>query len=575
MNRYRKHAVKICAGVVATAGLLSFPLASSSLALAANAETPVTPTPVPISKGIQNVTRLLPDLKSMSVQYEGPVDGPGVSGDMVSFVTASKAANAATNNRAIFDSQTGNLLVLELQPAEEKGQTGKLSDEMVKTKAASFLYGLHPYGKMYEASSVTRQDGTSVVRFVRKHNQIALSDPYDCLVTVDATGRIVGFQTFSGAMYETIDPKGMPSAQRVMSYATAMQRYTESKPLELVYLVEDQLQPAAAVENEKIQAPLKAHLVYAVKGGIVKGSHTGSALDAMTGKTMSTADDQAKTLSITGKGNYATLKSEAEVKAFAKDITGVDLGKLPLTDFSYDRGDGKKAQVYLWGSFDKEIADEEKPFHLGQFPSDVKADSKLHILVEVDEKTGKLIRMVKNDGTEPRKQTDKARDLKAAVSWIERLLPAGAQQFRIYDAGTTEMSRWIADPLKEGVPVYRKGQFTEDGAFVIAVNPVNGSILELTAEPYDQVTYPERKKAVTEQAALSALLKAYPLELSYVKIWSKAERATEATEPAPEWKLAYDLSFRQSRAHCFCGGEEKVDTTVYIDALTGKVVVDE
>lgn len=31
----------------------------------------------------------------------------------------------------------------------------------------------------------------------------------------------------------------------------------------------------------------------------------------------------------------------------------------------------------------------------------------------------------------------------------------------------------------------------------------------------------------------------------------------------------------QTRSHCFCGGEAKVDTTVYVDALTGQTIVKE
>lgn len=238
MNRYRKHALRLCAGTVITASLLSFPFASPGQASAAKAAAAVTPVPVAISKGIQNVTRLIPELRNGSVVYDGPVDGPGVSGDRVSFIMAGNK-DGEPQDQAIFDSQSGNLLVLELKPSgASTHQTGLLTEEVVRSRAAAFLYGLHPFGKSYEARDVTRQDGTRqdemdqdgtfTVRFVRKHNQVALNDAYDCLVTVDATGRIIGFRTLNGALYEPIDHKEMPSPQRVLSMTTAHQRFAES-----------------------------------------------------------------------------------------------------------------------------------------------------------------------------------------------------------------------------------------------------------------------------------------------------------------------------------------------------------
>ncbi|MEJ8544040.1 hypothetical protein [Brevibacillus borstelensis] len=564
MNTYRKHALRFCAGTVITASLLSFPLASSGLAAAANAATAVTPVPVAISKGIQNVTRLIPELRNSSVVYDGPVDGPGVSGDSISFIMAVNKGEVKSD-RAIFDSQSGNLLVLELNPAGTSNhQTGQLTEEVVKSRAAGFLFGLHPFGKSYEARDVTRKDGTFTVRFVRKHNQVALSDPYDCFVTVDATGRIIGFRTFNGALYEPIDHKEMPSPQRVLSMATAQQRFAESKPLELMYMVPGQASPLSGAEAGKPQA----HLVYAIKGGIVAGPHTGSAIDAFTGKRMEAAPAKAKTVSVVGKGSYAALKNEAEVKVFAKEITGKDVEKWPLSEFAKDMENGEQHRVYVWGIFKKDVTDQEKPYQLGNFPDEAKGDKRYHLLVEVDAKTGKLMGMSQTDGTSPRKKTDKSRDLQSAVSWLEKLLPSGTQQFRVFDEGNEERSIWVADPVVAGLPVIKSGQSAEEGAYVVEVNPLDGSIRELRAERYDQAKLPERAKAIAEQAALNALLQAYPLELTYVKLQNRPE-------DKPEWKLVYDLSFRQSRAHCFCGPEPRVDTTVYVDALTGKVMVDE
>ncbi|EMT52202.1 hypothetical protein I532_11134 [Brevibacillus borstelensis AK1] len=579
MNRYRKHALRLCAGTVITASLLSFPFASPGQASAAKAAAAVTPVPVAISKGIQNVTRLIPELRNGSVVYDGPVDGPGVSGDRVSFIMAGNK-DGEPQDQAIFDSQSGNLLVLELKPSgASTHQTGLLTEEVVRSRAAAFLYGLHPFGKSYEARDVTRQDGTRqggirqdemdqdgtfTVRFVRKHNQVALNDSYDCLVTVDATGRIIGFRTLNGALYEPIDHKEMPSPQRVLSMTTAHQRFAESKPLELMYMLPDQAAPVSEAEARQPQA----RLVYAIKGGIVEGPHTGSAIDAFTGKRMQAPQKKPQMVSLAGKGSYAALKTEAEVKAFAKEIARADVDKWPLSVISKNMENGEQHRIYIWGMFAKDVADQEKPYHLGNFPDDAKGENRYHLLVEVEAKTGKLISMKQNDGTSPRKKNDKSRDLKSALSLIEKLLPAGTRQFRVVDAGNEERSIWLADPVVGGLPVAKSGQTAEEGAYVVEVNPLYGSIRELRTEPYDQVKFPERTQAISEQAALNALLQAYPLELVYVKQQSKRE-------DKPEWKLVYDLSFRQSRAHCFCGPDLRVDTTVYVDALTGKVIVDE
>ncbi|QQE74069.1 hypothetical protein KDJ56_19815 [Brevibacillus composti] len=561
MKAYKKHALRLCAGVVATASLFSVPI-HSHLAVAAEEQIAMMPVPATISKGIQQLAKLLPELQNSTAVYQGPVDGPGVSGDSVSFVLKTNGADEAVS-RAIFDPQNGQLLVLDLQPkAPDQTQAWKLTDESAKEKAAAFLQNLHPHGKFYTAGSVSHEEGKATVRFVRKHNQVALTDPYDCFVTVDGTGRVIGYRTHNGAMYETLDPQGMPSAQRVMSEATAAQRYADSKPLELVYLLDEKA--GAEAESDSAKQPT-AQLVYALKGGVVKGPHTGGALDAMSGKPLANAAQQGQTVSVTGKATYASLKREDSVKAFAKEITGAELDKLPLISYADEQ---TQTRLYIWGVFGKEQKDEEKVYSLGQFPEDVKSDQKLHVLVEVDEQTGQLVRMSRHDGTDPRKPTDKERDLKTAVSWMERLLPTGSHEFRLKDEGDEEFSIWVADPLREGVPVYQKGQSKQQGAFVVQVNPLNGSILSLSRASAEDAVYPERGKAISEQAALAALLKAYPLELAYVKTQADAEKEAE-------WKLAYDLSFRQTKQHCFCGVESKVDTTVYVDALTGKVITEE
>ena len=104
--------------------------------------------------------------------------------------------------------------------------------------------------------------------------------------------------------------------------------------------------------------------------------------------------------------------------------------------------------------------------------------------------------------------------------------------------------------------------------YTLKMNAVTGALEELTLASPSVLRTPDKSKAITEQAAVDQLLKAFPLELTYI-------HQTDAQTCEVTWKLGYDLSFRQTRSHCFCGGEAKVDQTVYVDGITGKVIVKE
>jgi hypothetical protein len=566
MGAYRKSAAVFWTGALTAASLLVSPVAAANPGSQPHAESaqgqkaPV-PVPAPVSKGIQHLVRLVPELASRFVVYSGPVDGPGISGEAVTFAFT-RAGAEESRDKAVFDPQTGDLLSMEITP--EQPNTGPvLGDQQVIAKASAFLSRLHPHGLSYHPRAVTRQGELRTVRFVRTIRNVPLDDGYDCFVTVDQSGRIVGFRTFDGALYQKWSPASFPSAQRIMSPATAKQRYVQSHPLEPVYLLPSPYDG---------RTPVEARLVYAIRDGVVRGPHSGSALDAVKGSRLAASRQQAevRTLTVTGTGEAWTARTEAEAQELVRRALGADVQKLPVTVYTDARDSGEQHRFFIWGFFDEGVGDRDKAYALGQFPRDVSPALRTHVLLETDAASGRLIRVVLDDGLHGGRPTDKKRDWAAATALLERLLPAGTHKLRVQDTGG-ENRTWItADPVVNGIPVFWEDEREEEGAYTISVNPLDGSIQEvsLALSDWAAVRYSSPAAAVSEQQAVQALLAAYPLELVYV-------RGDRPHTDGQTWQLAYDLSFRQSRSHCFCGVEEKVDLTVYVDGHTGTVVVRE
>jgi hypothetical protein len=567
MRVYRKPAAVFWTGALTAASLLVSPVAAANPGSQPNAkpaqEQNAVPVPIPaqVSKGIQHLVRLVPELASRFVVYTGPVDGPGVSGEAVTFAFTRNGAEES-GDMAVFDPQTGNLLSMEIAP-EQTNSTAVLGDQQVIAKASAFLSRLHPHGLSYHPRAVTRQGELRTVRFVRKINNIPLDDGYDCFVTVDKSGRIVGFRTFDGALYQKWSPASFPSAQRIMSRTTANQRYAQSRPLEPVYLLPSQYDG---------RAPVDARLVYAIRDGVVRHPHSGSALDAVKGSRLTASRQQAevRTLTLTGTGEAWAALTEAEAQELVKRALGEDVKKLPVAVYTDLRDNGEQHRFFIWGYFDESVGDRDKAYALGQFPRDLSPELRTHVLLETDAASGRLIRAVLDDGVNGETKTDKKRDWASATALLKRLLPAGSHTLRVQDTGG-ENRTWItADPVINGIPVFWESEREDEGTYTISVNPLDGSIKEVSLglPARANVRYPSPAAAVSEQKAVQSLLASYPLELVYV-------RGDRPHTDGQTWQLAYDLSFRQSRSHCYCGGEAKVDLTVYVDGQTGTVVVQE
>lgn len=546
------------AGILTAASLYS-PITASPYAQAAEQTAPA-PVPAPVSQGVQNLVRLIPELASRYVVYDGEVDGPGVSGVSVTFASSAAEKDKATD-RAIFSAK-GDLLKLTLEP-KATAKPVAWTDQQLKDKAAAFLASLHPAGGVYQMRAITRKQSQTTARLAKTWNNVAFEDMYDVLVTFDGTGRLVAFDTFGGKLYETVNPAALPSPQRALTARQAAARYAENLPLQLVYLL-----PGEYSQAERVQA----QLAYVVKDGVVSGAHTGSALDAYSGKRQAELTVPAKqpvqTISFNGTGEKWVATTESQAQDLVRKLARVEPGKLPLSTFTEASGSGHNTRFFIWGQFSEGIAAADKQYQIGRFPDGLPAKERLHILLETDEKTGQLLRLAMSTGAEESGKADKQRDWKTAEAVLKRLLPSGTTQLQMRDAGDETLTLIIADPLINGIPVYQEGQTSEQGMYTVALNAASGKAVDIQIRRPADLAAPARAAALSEQAAVAALLKAYPLELTYV---SQVDPQTQAIT----WKLAYDLSFRQSKAHCFCGPEPKVDLTVRVDAVTGKVLTDE
>ncbi|RNB53861.1 hypothetical protein EDM57_18575 [Brevibacillus gelatini] len=562
LSDLKKTVLCVLTGALTVTSVIAAPLAGASTdqsarsVIAANAQGVV---PQPVAKGIEKLVRLLPELASRKIVYGGDVDGPGISGVQVSFERAVNGADQGEDS-AIFDPATGHLLRLELVPANG-AKPAFPTEQQAKTRAENFIAGLVGAGNAYQARAVTEDEGRLTVRMVRKVNNVVLDDAYDSFVSFDASGRLVGFSTLDGRLYEAVNPAALPAPKSVISAAQAVANWKAQRPLELVYLLPDEQGQGKQVA---------ASLAYIVKDGIISQEYTGSALDAFSGKRLAAPATQAQILNVTGTGENWRALTESEARNLLRILFKLESGTLPLAVFEETYDDGQARRFFVWGYFQEGVADSDKKYQLGNFPEGISQGQSQHMMLEIDAGTGRLIRFVYKQAEEQwsTAKTDKSRDRKEAEGVLKRLVPSGSQQLRITDIDHDKYTVIAADPLVGGIPVYRIGQMAEEGMYTITVNSWTGKVEEVSVNRPDHIVFPDRAKALHEQQAMERLLQALPLELTYIhqKDWETG---------AITWKLGYDLSFRQTRSHCFCGGEAKIDTTVYVDALTGQTIVKE
>lgn len=565
----RKPVLCVLTTAMAAVSFFTVPFAEATAQQTASSVTSnrsqvVVAVPVQVSKGVQQLVRLVPELSNRYVIFGGEVDGPGVSGVQVIFSKTAARAEDGKEDKAIFDPETGNLLVLTLEPnAPSTLKPAFPTDQQAKARAQAFVTGLQSPGNAYQPREITRADALMTVRMVRKLNNVVLDDEYDALVSFDGTGRLVSFRTFDGRLYEKISLSSLPSPQRVLSTQQALLRFKESRPLELVYLLPEAIQRTT---------PVEASLAYVVKDGIINQSYTGSAIDAGSGARMidlaSSNRRPVQTISMNGTGEKWLAQNNKQANDLVRILVRKETDKLPLSTFEEKYDDGEERRFFIWGQFAQGIQDQDKQYSIGQFTPEISRDKRLHILLETDAKTGQMLRLVVKDGNDLNIQTDKKRDWKEAEALLKRLVPSGMNQMRMKDVGDENYTLITADPVINGIPVYRMGQWEEEGMYSLQMNSVTGAVEELKIESPSSLIAPATSKAIIEQAAVDKLLQVFPLELTYIH-----QKNLHTGEMS--WKLGYDLSFRQTRSHCFCGGEAKVDLTVYVDAVTGKVIVAE
>ncbi|WP_372676428.1 MULTISPECIES: hypothetical protein [unclassified Brevibacillus] len=553
-------------GTLAAATVFAAPLSgagATTTVTVAQAQS-VVAVPMHVTKGVQKLVKLLPELSSRFVVYGGDVDGPGVSGVVVTFAQSAAGAESAMDD-AIFDGQTGELLRLNFTP-KAATKPAYPTEQQAKARALAFVAGLQGTGtgNNYQAREVYKNKDLLTVRLVRVLNNVLLDDDYDCLVSFDASGRIVWFSTFDGRLYEKVSPSSLPSPQRVISSEQAVRKWQESRPLELVYLL--------PIHNHSEQ--VEAKLAYVLKNGIITQQHTGSALDAFSGKRLVTANSRsttnpAQTINVTGTGEKWVAQTETQARDLLRILFRLETEKLPLSVYEASYDDGPALRYFIWGNFGEGVSNADKISRMATFPEGSTNGEQHHLLV-TDAKTGELLAFSTkvNNPQWSNVKTDKKRDRMEADKLLKRLTPSGNNQIQITEDGDERYTSIIADPLVNGIPVYGVNQSVENGMYTIRIDSWTGTWDQVSINKPASVKYPARSQALKEQVAMTRLLQTYPLELTYI-------HQPDYKKNTITWKLGYDLSFRQTRSHCFCGGESKVDDTFYVDAITGKVIVNE
>lgn len=553
-------------GTLAAATVFAAPLsgAGATTSVTVAQAQSVVAVPMHVTKGVQKLVKLLPELSSRYVVYGGDVDGPGVSGVAVTFALSAAEAESSMDD-AIFDGQTGELLRLNLTP-KAATKPAYPTEQQAKARALAFVAGLQgtATGNAYQAREVFKNKDLLTVRLVRVLNNVVLDDDYDCLVSFDASGRIVWFSTFDGRLYEKVSPSSLPSPQRIISPEQAVRKWQESRPLELVYLL--------PIHNQSDQ--VEAKLAYVLKNGIITQQHTGSALDAFSGKRLVTTNSRATTnpsqiINVTGTGERWVAQTETQARDLLRMLFRIETEKLPLSIYEASYDDGPALRYFIWGNFGEGVPDADKISRMATFPEGSNNGEQHHLLV-TDAKTGELLEFSTkvNNPQWSNVKTDKKRDRMEADKLLKRLAPSGSNQIQITEDGDERYTSIIADPLVNGIPVYGVNQSVENGMYTIQIDSWTGTWEQVSINKPASVKYPARSQALKEQVAMTRLLQTYPLELTYI-------HQPDYKKGTITWKLGYDLSFRQTRSHCFCGGEFKVDDTFYVDAITGKVIVNE
>lgn len=552
-------------GTLAAATIFASPLSgvgATSPVTVAQAQS-VVAVPMHVTKGVQKLVKLLPELSSRYVVYGGDVDGPGVSGVVVTFAQSAAEAESSMDD-AIFDGQTGELLRLKLTP-KIATKPAYPTEQQAKTRALAFVAGLQGTGtgNAYQAREVYKNKDLLTVRLVRVLNNVVLDDDYDCLVSFDASGRIVWFSTFDGRLYEKVSPSSLPSPQRVISSEQVVRKWQESRPLELVYLL--------PIHNQSDQ--VEAKLAYVLKNGIITQQHTGSALDAFSGKRLVTkktrGTNPSQTINVTGTGEKWVAQTESQARDLLRMLFRIETEKLPLSIYEANYDDSPALRYFIWGNFGEGVPDADKISRMATFPEGSSNGEQHHLLV-TDAKTGELLEFSTrvNNPQWSNVKTDKKRDRIEADKLLKRLTPSGSNQIQITEDGNKRYTSIVADPLVNGIPVYGINQSVEEGMYTIRIDSWTGAWEQVSINKPASVKYPAHSQALKEQVAMTRLLQTFPLELTYI-------HQSDYEKDTITWKLGYDLSFRQTRSHCFCGGEFNVDDTFYVDAITGKVIVNE
>ncbi|MBG9940455.1 hypothetical protein ABE237_22910 [Brevibacillus formosus] len=566
MSKVKRTVSWFLSGTLAAATVFAAPLSGAgamSPVTVAQAQS-VVAVPMHVTKGVQKLVKLVPELSSRYVVYGGDVDGPGVSGVAVTFAQSAAEAESSMDD-AIFDGQTGELLRLNLTP-KAATKPAYPNEQQAKARALAFVAGLQGTGtgNTYQAREVYKNKDLLTVRLVRVINNVVLDDDYDCLVSFDASGRIVWFSTFNGRLYEKVSPSSLPSPQRVISAEQAVRKWQESRPLELVYLL--------PIHNHSDQ--VEAKLAYVLKNGIITQQHTGSALDAFSGNRLVTTNSRAttspsQTINVNGTGEKWVAQTETQARDLLRMLFKLETEKLPLSIYEASYDDGPALRYFIWGNFGEGVPDAEKISRMASFPEGSSNGEQHHLLV-TDARTGEFLEFSTkvNNPQWSNVKTDKKRDRVKADKLLNRLTPSGSNQFQITEDGDERYTSIIADPIVNGIPVYGINQSAEDGMYTIRIDSWTGTWEQVRINKPASVKYPAGSQALKEQVAMTRLLQTYPLELTYI-------HQPDHKKNTITWKLGYDLSFRQTRPHCFCGGEFKVDDTFYVDAITGKVIVNE
>lgn len=454
--------------------------------------------PSEITKAVQNLYKILPDLKELRVTKADIWEGEeGASEWSFSLSNRSKSeSNEVVRAHVTIDGETGLLLFYSInhsgwsqeKPLSEK-EAKEIGDKFLKNAMGdkSDRYQLvkndNESEKEYDEPEDVEQSSRTLTYRLTVNNIPVRGT--DIMLQIDGDGHITFYENYSGS--DIPDSSLFPNPTKAISKKKADAAYLDVLDMQLSYNANQLIE--GKDENKEIGPVLKYMPSYigsidAFTGKKVYGVYAGDEEDEGPIKPEKIKPEKIK---LAPEGKEIVIKSVAEAQQVLEKGLNID-----LANAEYRESGNKKIRSYEW------MNEEE--------------DYESSTRVTTDAKTGKLLSVdYRNDNDESDETRLKLEEAKAAaVKQLEKWLPQEVDEVILAKGWASQASySFNFQPLYQGVPV-------ESSAYAVNFDG-EGNITRLRINlKTDFSALPENMKTISAKNAAKAYMKKNPFTLTYV-----------------------------------------------------------